>query len=140
MQRNILSTRLIRTGVLFSLFAFAFSPFGECQSGSASPGVLARPSPAVQTNLPPIVVDFKDIAEEAGLLGINVTGGADKKDYILETTGNGVAIFDYDNDGLMDIFVVNATTMDGKGAGATSTSHLYHTLGNLDFEDVPAKP
>jgi hypothetical protein len=139
MRKNILSTRFIRTGVLFSLFAFAFSPFSECQSGSASPGVLARPTPAVQTNLPDIVVDFKDIAEEAGLMGINVTGGADKKDYILETTGNGVAIFDYDNDGLMDIFVVNATTMDGKGAGATSTSHLYHNLGNLHFEDVTAK-
>jgi enediyne biosynthesis protein E4 len=139
MRKNILSAQSVRTVILFSVFVFAFYPVGECQSGSASPGVLTRPVPPVQTNLPPIVVDFKDIAEEAGLAGINVSGRSDKKDYILETTGNGVAIFDYDNDGLMDIFVVNSTTMDGKGAGATSTSHLYHNLGNLHFEDVTAK-
>src|SRR5205823_12742641 len=67
----------------------------------------------IQTNLPPIKVDFRDIAEEAGLTDINVTGGKDVKKYILETTGNGVAIFDFDNDGLMDIFLVNGTTFDG---------------------------
>jgi enediyne biosynthesis protein E4 len=111
----------------------------EGQSGSASPGLLARPTPPVQTNLPPIVVDFKDIAESAGLTALNVSGAVDKKNYILETTGDGVVIFDYDNDGLMDIFLVNATTMDGKGPGATSTSHLYHNLGNLRFEDVTVK-
>ncbi|HTH46417.1 MAG TPA: CRTAC1 family protein, partial [Candidatus Limnocylindria bacterium] len=98
----------------------------------------ARPA-NIQTNLPPIQVDFRDVAEDAGLRAINVNGGNDVKKYILETTGNGVAIFDMDNDGLMDVFIVNGTTMDGKGAGENATSHLYRNLGKLRFEDVTAK-
>lgn len=86
----------------------------QAQGGSASPGLLSRPTAPIQTTLPPIIVDFRDIAEQAGLTAVNVSGGVEKKDYILETTGGGVAIFDYDNDGLMDIFLVNGTTMDGK--------------------------
>ena len=107
--------------------------------GTASPGALSRPAPPIQANLTPITVDFRDIAEQAGLTAQNVSGGVDKKNYILETTGNGVIIFDYDNDGLMDIFLPNATTLDGEGRGKNSTSHLYHNLGNLRFEDVTEK-
>jgi len=81
----------------------------------------------------PVIIDFRDIASEAGLTAENVSGDADSKRYILETTGNGVAIFDVDNDGLMDIFAVNATTMDGKGRGEKSTSHLYRNLGKSAF-------
>ena len=69
----------------------------------------------------------------------NVSGDADNKRYILETTGDGVAIFDLDNDGLMDILLVNATTMDGKGRGEKSTSHLYRNIGNLHFVDITQK-
>jgi hypothetical protein len=100
-----------------------------------------RPAKAanIQTALAPIQVDFRDIAQEAGLTAINVTGAADRKKYILESTGAGVAIFDFDNDGLPDVFLVNGTTLDGKGAGEKSTSHLYRNLGKLRFEDVTAK-
>ncbi len=106
-------------------------------------GVSTATRPARATNipttLPPIRVDFRDVAEEAGLTAVNVTGGADVKKYILESTGAGVAIFDFDNDGLPDVFLVNGTTLDGKGPGAKATSHLYRNLGNLRFEDVTAK-
>jgi enediyne biosynthesis protein E4 len=95
-----------------------------------------RPPPSIETTLPPIKVDFRDIAEQAGLSAVNVSGSDSHKKYILETTGNGVGIFDYDNDGLMDIFVVNATTLDGPRKG--STSHLYRNLGKLRFQDVTA--
>lgn len=107
--------------------------------GTASPGPLARPTPQILPDLPPITVDFRDIAEQAGLTAENVSGNAQKKNYILETTGNGIVIFDYDNDGLMDIFVPNGTTLDGDGRGKASTGHLYHNLGNLRFEDVTEK-
>jgi enediyne biosynthesis protein E4 len=100
-----------------------------------------RPAKAanIRTQLPPIQVDFRDLAKEAGLTAINVTGGSDQKSYILETTGGGVALFDFDNDGRVDVFVVNGTTMDGTGPGEKSTSHLYRNLGNLRFEDVTSK-
>jgi enediyne biosynthesis protein E4 len=104
----------------------------------ASPARTGRPAD-IQTDLPPIKVDFRDIAAQAGLTAVNVSGGKEEKKYILEATGNGVAIFDFDNDGLMDIFLVNATTLDGKGAGENSTSHLYKNLGKLRFEDVTEK-
>ncbi|HEY3454398.1 MAG TPA: CRTAC1 family protein [Bryobacteraceae bacterium] len=104
--------------------------------GMATASRPKRPPPSIQTNLPPIRVDFRDIAEQAGLQAVNVSGSESHKKYILETTGNGVGIFDYNNDGLMDIFVVNATTLDGRPKGATS--HLYRNLGNLRFQDVTA--
>ena len=122
-----------------AVYSLIFVAVPAHAQGTASPGPLARPAPSIQTNLPPITVDFRDIAEQAGLTAQNVSGGADKKDYILETTGNGVVIFDYDNDGLMDIFLPSATTLNGDGRGKTSTSHLYHNLGNLRFEDVTEK-
>jgi enediyne biosynthesis protein E4 len=122
------------------VYSFVALPFGSAHGqGVASPGPLQRPAPKIQTNLPPITVDFRDIAKEAGLTAENVSGGVDHKNYILETTGNGVVIFDYDNDGLMDIFLPNGTTLDGDGRGKNSTGHLYHNLGNLKFEDVTQK-
>jgi hypothetical protein len=106
--------------------------------GMVSPTRTSRPI-EVKTNLPPIRVDFRDIAVEAGLTAVNVSGGKDHKKYILEATGNGVGMFDFDNDGLMDILLVNGTTLDGDGAGAHSTSHLYRNLGKMKFEDVTEK-
>jgi hypothetical protein len=105
-------------------------------------GTARRPVPPpkrIETTLPPITVDFRDLAEQAGLVAANVSGGADAKKYILETTGNGVVTFDFDNDGLADVFLPNATTLDGDGPGASSTGHLYRNLGELRFEDVTEK-
>ena len=50
------------------------------------------------------IATFTDIADKAGLTAQNIFGGLDTKKYIIETTGTGVAIFDYDNDGWPDIF------------------------------------
>src|SRR5215472_6589772 len=56
---------------------------------------------------------FTDVAAGAGLRhALNVYGGIDRKRYILEETGCGVALFDYDNDGWLDIFFVNGTRSD----------------------------
>jgi hypothetical protein len=98
-----------------------------------------RTGTAVESDLPPAAVDFRDVAEAAGLTAVNVSGGTTSKQYILETTGNGVAVFDSDNDGLLDVYVANGTTLDGDGAGATSTGHLYRNLGKMRFEDVTEK-
>ncbi len=98
-----------------------------------------RTGKPVATDLPPIAVDFRDVAEAAGLTAANVSGGTATKKYILETTGNGVAVFDSDNDGLLDVYVANGTTLDRDGPGATSTGHLYRNLGQMRFEDVTQK-
>jgi hypothetical protein len=120
-------------------FAVAWSPAVEGFQGMAVPKRAPRPVKKIETNLPPIQVDFRDIAEEAGLTAINVSGGVESKKYILEATGNGVAIFDYDNDGLADVFIVNASSLDLPQDSPQPTSHLYRNLGNLKFEDVTEK-
>ena len=87
---------------------------------------------------PPPIANFTDEAEKAGLTAKNTFGGKDTKKYIIETTGTGIAIFDYDNDGWPDIFLVNGTTLEGRG-GASSTNHLYHNNHDGTFTDVTAK-
>src|SRR5437762_1356703 len=82
---------------------------------------------------------FTDIAEKAGLTAKIVFGGVDTKKYIIETTGTGVAIFDYDNDGWPDIFVVNGTTLEGFPTGQAPTSHLYRNNHDGTFTDVTVK-
>ena len=69
----------------------------------------------------------------------NVFGGVDTKKYIIETTGTGVAIFDYDNDGWPDIFLVNGTTLQGFPPGKAPTNHLYHNNHDGTFTDVTVK-
>src|SRR2546429_3451372 len=77
------------------------------------------------TSKPPMIGDFIDIASTAGLSASNVFGGKKSSTYILESTGTGAAIFDYDNDGWPDIFLVNGTRLDGFDAQSVPTSHLY---------------
>lgn len=82
---------------------------------------------------------FTDVAKEAGLTMMNVFGGVRTKKYIIETTGTGVAIFDYDNDSWPDIFIVNGTTLEGFPNGKAPTNHLYRNNHNGTFTDVTEK-
>jgi hypothetical protein len=85
------------------------------------------------------IANFVDIAEKAGLTAVNVFGGVDTKKYIIETTGTGVAIFDYDNDGWPDIFIVNGTTLEGVPTDQAPTNHLYHNNHDGTFTDKTEK-
>jgi hypothetical protein len=87
----------------------------------------------------PSIANFEDIAEKAGLTAVNVFGGVASKKYIIETTGTGVAIFDYDNDGWPDIFVVNGTTLEGFPSNEAPTNHLYRNNHDGTFADVTLK-
>src|SRR3974390_3791420 len=89
--------------------------------------------------VPVQVENFIDLAEKAGLTAQNIFGGLDTKKYIIETTGTGVAIFDYDNDGWPDIFVVNGTTLDPLPGREQPTSHLYRNNHDGTFTDVTEK-
>jgi len=88
---------------------------------------------------PKPLAHFTDIAKKAGLTDPVVFGGVDTKKYIIETTGTGVAIFDYDNDGWPDIFIVNGTSLDAPASGKLPTSHLYHNNHDGTFTDVTKK-
>jgi enediyne biosynthesis protein E4 len=95
----------------------------------------ARHHPPLSEQKAPIA-DFEDIAQKAGLTATNVFGGQHSSTYILESTGTGVAIFDYDNDGWPDVFLVNGTTISGFAAGGAPTNHLYHNNHDGTFSDV----
>jgi hypothetical protein len=87
----------------------------------------------------PSIASFKDIAEKAGINFEIVSGEKDSKKYIIETTGPGVAIFDYDNDGWPDIFFVNGTKLGTVLKGSEPTSHLYRNNHDGTFTDVTEK-
>src|SRR5215475_7638773 len=57
-------------------------------------------------------VKFVNVAREAGITAKTIYGGEKKNKYQLENTGCGVAFFDYDNDGRLDIFLVNGTRLE----------------------------
>jgi enediyne biosynthesis protein E4 len=88
------------------------------------------------TIAPNFRADFQDVAKAAGLTYTNVYGGLDRKDYILETTGNGVAIIDYDNDGRNDVFIANGTRLNKPAGQDANLPQLYHNEGNGHFKNL----
>jgi hypothetical protein len=97
--------------------------------------VAARAQDATSAKPSAPLANFIDVAEKSGLSMMNVFGGRDTKKYIIETTGTGVAIFDYDNDGWPDIFIVNGTTLDGTPQ-KSPTNHLFRNNHDGSFTDV----
>jgi enediyne biosynthesis protein E4 len=103
----------------------------------------AQTKAAQITTVPPApaapIANFTDVAEKAGLTMQDIFGGVDTKKYIIETTGTGVAIFDYDNDGWPDIFLVNGTRLEGFASGPVPSNHLYRNNHDGTFTDVTVK-
>src|SRR5687768_4892883 len=100
------------TLILLLFVLVSWPAAGVLQEGLHGTRRIIRRAPAVKTDLSPITVDFRDVAEAAGLTAANVSGSDTVKRYLVETTGSGVALFDFDNDGLLDIYFPNGTTVD----------------------------
>jgi enediyne biosynthesis protein E4 len=84
-------------------------------------------------------IQFEDIASKVGLGALNVYGSDTHKEFIIETTGNGAIIFDYDNDGWPDIYLPNGSTIEGFPKDDTPTGHLYHNNQDGTFTDATAR-
>jgi len=84
-------------------------------------------------------VSFVDISSMAGLTEATVYGGIEQKKYIIETNGCGVAFFDYDNDGWIDVLLLSGTRLEGFPPGKEPTNKLYSNNRNGTFSDVTAK-
>ena len=95
------------------------------------------PSAAASTN--PLGVTFLNVARESGLNAKTIFGGEHKNKYLLETTGCGVAFYDYDNDDWLDIFLVNGWRLEGFPPVQAPTSHLFKNNRDGTFTDVTAK-
>jgi enediyne biosynthesis protein E4 len=99
-------------------------------------GAGARP-PIAETA--PAGVVFTDVTGPAGLLrAVNVSGRADDKQFLLEEMGGGAAFFDYDNDGWLDVFLVNGTSFD-PAVRDRPRSYLFHNNRDGTFTDVTEK-
>ncbi|MBI3667051.1 MAG: CRTAC1 family protein [Acidobacteria bacterium] len=129
-----------------TLAALAWLSRGLWGQGVVSTQRAPRPSPQAKTSLPLPKVHFVDVAAAAGLKFQHMAGDGRKR-YILEAVGSGVAIFDYDNDGRPDIFLVNGSKFDFAPGEARPTGRLFRNLGRADpndpsslrFEDVTEK-
>ena len=85
-------------------------------------------------------VQFVDVGRQAGLTVPNVWGGVEHKRYIIEAKGSGLAFFDYDNDGWLDIYLTNGTRLGEKWPqGKTPTSQLFKNNRDGTFTNVTEK-
>jgi len=97
------------------------------------------PPAANQASSPtPLGVNFLNVAKESGLNAKTIFGGEHKNKYLLETTGCGAAFYDYDNDGWLDIFLVNGWRLEGFPKGQEPHSHLFKNNRDGTFTDVTA--
>ncbi|MFB3905524.1 MAG: CRTAC1 family protein [Acidobacteriota bacterium] len=83
---------------------------------------------------------FTDVTKEAGLVDPIVYGGIDRKQYIIETNGCGVAFTDFDNDGWIDILTLSGSRLEGVShASQAPTGKVYLNQRNGTFKDVTAR-
>jgi hypothetical protein len=109
---------------------------------AAATGCLLRPLSAEAfpfATIPSYSPRFVDVAKAAGLASKTVLIGHENKDFLLSTTGGGIALFDYDNDGWLDIFVVNGWGLKDFPKDEEPTNHLYRNNRNGTFIDVTEK-
>src|SRR5262245_14796287 len=96
-----------------------------------APGPSAHAAPGVS---------FTDVTGDAGLAGFRHCSGTQSKDYLIESTGSGCAFLDYDNDGWLDIYLVNGATLDAlRDKTKAPRAALYHNNHNGIFTDVTDK-
>lgn len=125
-RRHFLGSSLVLLGS--TLLDALSKPLWKWKSSLVLEALAAGPSSPVQ---------FADVGREAGLNAPNVWGGVDRKRYIIEAKGSGLAFFDYDNDGWLDIYLTNGTRLDANWPpGKAPTSHLYKNNRDGTFTDV----
>ncbi len=85
-------------------------------------------------------VSFTDITAASGLSTFNHVSGSPEKNYIIEVSGSGVGLFDYNGDGRLDIYLINGSTLDHVRAGRSAPrAALFKNEGGTRFTDVTAE-
>lgn len=108
-------------------------PFGLAHPQGVSSRAV-RPQPRGKPSGLPFAAQFTDVAEAAGLRAPTIYGALDRRDYILEAIGCGVAFLDYDNDGWLDIFLPSGARFADSPPSATN--RLYRNNRDGTFTDV----
>ncbi len=116
-------------------------PIGLIPIGALIWLLLLGAMPAVsqeRSAQPPMGIQFTDVAKEAGITLLNING-EETKDYIIEVNGNGAAFFDYDNDGDLDLLLVNGSTREKIKHGGDPIAAFYQNNGKGKFSEVTAQ-
>jgi len=101
-------------------------------------GLTLRADPRPAGEVAPVT--YVDVAKEAGLNVTNVWGGVNHKEYIMEAKGSGLAFFDYDMDGWLDVYLTNGLRFNETySPGQAPISHLFKNNRDGTFTDVTAK-
>jgi len=108
-------------------------PTERSYNAKAMPAAKGPKSPIEGT---PLGISFVDVVKESGLAVKTIYGGEGKNKFLLETTGCGLAFYDYDNDGWLDIFLVNGWRLDGFAKGQEPRCHLFKNNRDGTFTDV----
>lgn len=110
---------------------------GGVSTGEARAYTSRRTTGIIDEKAPAI---FEDVTARTALAKFKHRSGGAQKDYILEASSGGVAIFDYDNDGLPDIYLLNGSTFAAlEGKEKPPAAALFRNLGKWQFEDVTSK-
>jgi len=129
-RRNFLGS----TSILFGSMLIFTTLLGRW---TGTPALLAVTTATADE---PSRVTFVDIAREAGLNAPNVWGGIKHKKYIVEVKGSGLAFFDYDHDGWIDIYLTNGVRFEETyTANNAPIQHLYKNNRDGTFTDVTVK-
>jgi enediyne biosynthesis protein E4 len=107
--------------------------------GFTSPGRDSAPLGPASSSQSGLGYTFSDVAHAAGLKFRNYYGGVNSKKYIIEANGCGVAFFDYDNDGWLDVFLLNGSRLKGFPPGEQPSNRLFRNNRNGTFTDVTEK-
>jgi hypothetical protein len=106
------------------------APIHDAEKGPITAGGIVDSGPVV----------FEDVTKAAGLAKWQHVMGSAQKKYILETDGSGVGLIDYDNDGWLDIYLVNGSTYKAlEGKESAPHAALFHNNHDGTFTDVTAK-
>ena len=122
------------------LLALTFKVALQAQAPSQQTGSVRVPLPKIpgptkkdRTGLPPIPT-FKDIASRVGLTASHIA--ASEAHYVIDSTSGGAGVFDCDDDGLLDLLMVNGSTVDRFRAGGDQMVTLYHHESDGSFKDI----
>lgn len=119
--------------IFWGLLILAAAQAGTAEAAAQKETISSATAKKKQAELSPVPL-FKEIAQEAGLTVSHIS--TEDKRYIVESMSGGVGLFDCDNDGRLDIAIVNGSTIENFRRGGDPMVTLYHQEADGTFKDI----